>query len=129
MKHSKSKYKNRPVTIAGIRYASQKEAVRHKELLLMEKAGKIKNLRFQVGYELIPARYETYERYSEKTGKRLKDGKRCVEESCKYIADFVYQDAGTGEWIIEDSKGKRTKDYIIKRKLMLHVHGIRIHEV
>lgn len=129
MKHSKSKYKNRPVTIAGIRYASQKEAVRHKELMLLERAGKIKNLRFQVPYELIPAQYETYERYSDKTGKRLKDGKRCVEESCKYIADFVYQDVSTGEWIVEDSKGKRTKDYIIKRKLMLHVHGIRIHEV
>ena len=124
----KSKYKNRPVIIAGIRYASVKEAGRHKELMLLEKTGKIKNLRFQVPYELIPAQYETYERYGKK-GQRLKDGRRCLEQSCKYVADFVYQDAGTGEWIIEDSKGKRTTDYIIKRKLMLQVHGIRIHEV
>lgn len=124
-----SKYGNKPVKIDGLRYASMKEASRHKELMLLEKVGKIKNLRFQVAYELIPAQYETFERYSDKTGKRLKDGKRCVEESCKYIADFVYQDAGTGEWIVEDSKGKRTKDYIIKRKLMLYIHGIRVHEV
>ena len=124
----KSKYKNRPVIIAGIRYASVKEAGRHKELMLLEKAGKIKNLRFQVPYELIPAQYETYERYGKK-GQRLKDGRRCLEQSCKYVAEFVYPDAGTGEWIIEDSKGKRTTDYIIKRKLMLQVHGIRIHEV
>lgn len=129
MKHSKSKYKNRPVTIAGIRYASMKEASRHKELMLLEKAGKIKNLRFQVAYELIPAQYETFERYSDKTGKRLKDGKRCVEESCKYIADFVYFDNETKQWVVEDAKGARTKDYIIKRKLMLYIHGIRVHEV
>ena len=124
-----SKYKNKPVTIAGIRYASQKEAIRHKELMLLEKAGKIKNLRFQVAYELIPTQYETFERYSDKTGKRLKDGKRCIEESCKYIADFVYQDAGTGEWIVEDAKGHKTEAYIIKRKLLLYIHGIRIKEV
>lgn len=124
-----SKYKNKPVTIDGIRYASQKEGIRHKELMLLEKAGKIKNLRFQVPYELIPTQYETYERYSDKTGKRLKDGKRCVEEKCKYIADFVYYDNETKQWVVEDAKGARTKEYIIKRKLMLYIHGIRVHEV
>ena len=129
MKHSKSKYKNRPVTIAGIRYASMKEASRHKELMLLEKAGKIKNLRFQVPYELIPAQYETFERYSDKTGKQLKDGRRCLEQSCKYVADFVYMDCQSGELIVEDTKGKRTPEYIIKRKLMLAVHGVRIREV
>lgn len=129
MRYKRNKYGNKKCTVNGIVFDSIHEADRYKELLLLEKAGKIKDLRLQVVYELIPAQYETFERYSDKTGKRLKDGKRCVEESCKYIADFVYQDAGTGEWIVEDSKGKRTKDYIIKRKLMLYIHGIRVHEV
>jgi hypothetical protein len=35
----------------------------------------------------------------------------------------------TGETVVEDTKGFRTKDYVIKRKLMLWVHGIKIHEV
>ena len=34
-----------------------------------------------------------------------------------------------GETVVEDTKGFRTKDYIIKRKLMLQVHGIRIREI
>lgn len=78
-------------------------------------------------YELIPAQYETYERYGKK-GQRLKDGVRLLEKSVCYVADFVYTIAETGENVVEDSKGVRTKDYIIKRKLMLAVHGIRIKE-
>lgn len=46
-----------------------------------------------------------------------------------YVADFVYIDKRSGEKIVEDTKGFKTKDYIIKRKLMLHVHKIRIREV
>ena len=77
-------------------------------------------------FVLIPAQYETFERYGKK-GQRLKDGQRCIEKECAYIADFVYQQ---GEKIIvEDTKGFKTKDYIIKRKLMLYELGIRISEV
>lgn len=77
-----NKYRNRKVIQRGIKYDSAKEARRHTELLLLEKAGKINDLQSQVRFELIPAQYENYGRYSEKTGKRLKDGKRCVEQSC-----------------------------------------------
>ena len=45
-----------------------------------------------------------------------------------YIADFVYMDKD-GQQVVEDTKGVRTKEYIIKRKLMLHRYGIRIQEV
>lgn len=45
-----------------------------------------------------------------------------------YIADFVYTDAATGKLVVEDAKGMRTRDYIIKRKLMLYIHGIKIRE-
>ena len=44
-----------------------------------------------------------------------------------YIADFVYKK--NGETIVEDTKGVRTKEYIVKRKLMLWVHHITITEV
>lgn len=57
---------------------------------------------------------------------RFKPGK-LLERKCSYIADFVYWDGF--EMVVEDTKGMRTKEYIIKRKLMLYKYGIRIKEV
>jgi hypothetical protein len=128
MKYNRKYYNIKTRTSDGIVFDSHKEASRWEQLLLLQKAGKIVELKRQVKYELIPAQYETYERFS-KTGKRLKDGTRLVERKVEYIADFVYHDVDTGELIVEDTKGVKTKDYIIKRKLMMHVHGIRIREV
>ncbi|MBD5200761.1 MAG: DUF1064 domain-containing protein [Bacteroidales bacterium] len=95
-------------------HASQKEHDRANTLNMWQRAGVISNLREQVPYELIPAH-------------RFEDG--TLERGCKYIADFVYTDNETGETIVEDTKGVRTKEYVIKRKLMLFLHGIRIKEV
>lgn len=97
-------------------YDSAKEAERARVLHLLEKAGKISDLREQVRFELIPAQRENG------------DGK-VVERACFYIADFVYVDNSTGETVVEDAKGVRTDTYVIKRKLMLWVHGIKIKEV
>ena len=108
-----NKYHSKKVTIDGITFDSKKEANRYCELKLLEKAGEIDCLKRQVKYELIPAQ-------------RL-DGK-VVERAVHYIADFVYKDKD-GELIVEDTKGFRTADYIIKRKLMLWVHNIRIKEI
>lgn len=80
-----------------------------------------------VEHELISAQYESYERYS-KSGKKLKDGTRLIERKCCYISDFVYTDVEMGKTIVEDTKGFKTKDYLIKRKLMLHIHNIKIKE-
>lgn len=122
-----NKYHNKKVTTSdGIQHDSQKEARRWCELRLLERAGKITDLQRQVEFELIPAQYETYERYSKK-GKKLADGMRLVERKCCYLADFVYIE--NGEKVVEDTKGVKTKDYIIKRKLMLYVHHVRIKEV
>ena len=124
----KSKYHNiKTRALDGTVTDSIKEARRGQELLLLEKAGKITELRRQVKYELIPAQYETYERYGKK-GQRLKDGVRLLERKVEYVADFVYTITDTGENVVEDTKGVRTADYIIKRKLMLAVRGIRIKE-
>ena len=92
-------------------FDSKKERLRYQELLLLEKAGKIQGLTRQVRFELIPSQY---------------DGKKCVERACNYIADFTYWK--DGEFIVEDCKGFRTKDYIIKRKLMYYFRNIRIKE-
>jgi hypothetical protein len=128
MKYNRKYYNIKTRTSDGIVFDSHKEASRWEQLLLLQKAGKIVELKRQVKYELIPAQYETYERFS-KTGKRLKDGKRLVERKVEYIADFVYHDVDTGELIVEDTKGVKTKDYIIKRKLLLLVHGVKIREI
>ena len=117
------KYHNRKVTIDGITFDSKKGAYRYKELKLLQKAGEISDLRLQVKYILIPTQYEPGS--ISKLG-RNKKGK-VIERECSYIADFVYQE--NGETVVEDTKGMKTKDYIIKRKLMLYIHGIRIREV
>lgn len=107
-----SKYHSRKITKDGITYDSVKEYRRACELSLLESAGAIADLKRQVKFELIPS--------------QRVDGK-VVERPCTYVADFVYQEGG--KTVVEDTKGFRTKDYIIKRKLMLQVHGIRIREV
>ena len=107
-----SKYKNHKITVGGKVFDSQREYNRYRELVLLQRAGQISDLKRQVKFELIPH--------------QKADGK-VVERACTYIADFVYTE--NGGTVVEDTKGYRTKDYNIKRKLMLYVHGIRIKEV
>lgn len=125
-----SKYKAKKVTYNGEVFDSVKEYKRYLELSLLLRAGAIQDLQRQVPFELIPSQFEYIP-----TGEYYKQGERkgqpkikrvCVEESVKYFADFVYIE--NGKQVVEDSKGARTKDYIIKRKLMLWVHGIKIKE-
>lgn len=94
-------------------YDSKKEHKRANELKLMQRAGLISNLREQVKYVLIPSQRDA-------------DGK-LLEKECSYYADFVYDK--DGKTVVEDTKGVRTPEYKIKRKLMLHVHGISIVEL
>lgn len=117
------KYKNIKDTINGITFDSKREANRYAELRLLEKAGIIQNLQLQVKYVLIPAQKEP-----DTVGARggIHKGK-VIEKECSYIADFVYEE--DGKTVVEDTKGFRTKDYIIKRKLMLERYGIRIKEI
>lgn len=121
----RNKYHSKKVEADGIVFDSKKEAKRWLELSLFEKAGVISDLQRQVKYVLIPAQREP-----DTVGARggIKKGK-VIEKECAYIADFVYKDLTLNETVVEDTKGFKTKDYIIKRKLMLHVHGIRIKEI
>lgn len=108
-----NKYRSRKIQKDGLTFDSQKEYRRYNELVLLERAGQIRKLERQVKFELIPSQ-------------RI-NGK-VVERACHYIADFTYYDS-ENNYIVEDTKGFRTKDYIIKRKLMLRVFGIYIKEV
>lgn len=126
MRINYNKYHSKKTTVNGIEFDSRKESRRYQDLLLLERAGAIRNLQRQVKFVLIPAQCETFERYG-KNGQKLQDGQRTLERECSYVADFVYQ--MDGEMVVEDTKGFRTNDYIIKRKLMLYIHGIRIKEV
>ena len=128
-KHRKAnKYCNKKVIVNGEIFDSEKEYRRYRELLLLEKAGAITDLQRQVKFVLIPAQYETFERYG-KIGQRLKDGRRCIERGVDYYADFVYTE--NGQKVVEDTKSEatKTKDFVIKRKLMLYIHGIKVREV
>ncbi len=108
-----SKYHSRKVTIDGIRFDSQREASRWQQLKLLQKAGRISELERQVKYVLVPSQ-------------RDESGK-VIEKQLAYVADFRYKQGG--RTVVEDSKGYRTAEYRIKRKLMLYIHGIRIQEV
>ena len=111
-----SKYGNKKTYVDGIKFDSKKEANRYIELKTLLLAGKITGLELQKSYVLIPAQYLNI------NGKR-----KCIERPLKYVADFVYHQ--DGKTVVEDVKGRKTPAYIIKRKLMLWVNGIKISEV
>lgn len=109
-----SKYGSKKVVdSAGRKFDSKREQKRFVELSHLQAAGHISNLKTQVRFELVP--------------KQEKPGGGC-ERPVHYVADFVYTTRG-GEQVVEDTKGFRTPDYVIKRKLLLKVHGIQIQEV
>lgn len=118
-----NKYRNSKTIVDGKEFASRKEARRYQELKLLEQCGDIENLDCQVKYVLIPTQREP-----DIIGVRggVKKGK-VIEKEVSYIADFVYiQD---GQLVVEDTKGFKTKEYIIKRKMMLYLYGIKIREI
>lgn len=102
-----NKYHAKKVQFDGLWFSSIFERDRYIQLKELEKLGVISNLQTQVKYEVIP--------------------KQIGERSAHYIADFVYEH--NGNIVVEDTKGYRTPDYILKRKLMLWVNGIKIQEV
>ena len=99
-----------------VKFDSRKEARRYDELRLLERAHQISDLQRQVKFVLIPAQ-------------RDPKGK-LIERQCYYVADFTYKDS-SGRLVVEDTKSEatRTPVYVVKRKLMLWVHGIRIREI
>ena len=112
-------------------FDSKHEALRYQELKFMQKAGEISLLQRQVRYELVPEQREKSARLYTKGAKAGQPVPgRLIEKPVYYIADFVYKDKD-GNTVVEDTKSTatKTKDYVIKRKLMLWRHGIKVQEV
>lgn len=113
-----NKYSARKCEVDGITFASRHEAKRYRELRLLEKAGEISNLNWQVKFDLLPSQHGS-------------DGK-VIERGVQYIADFTYFDKNN-EWVVEDAKGCKTGTayavFVLKRKMMLYFHGIKVVEV
>lgn len=103
-----SKYHAQPVVVDGIRFDSKRETARWSQLVLLQRAGEISDLRRQVPFVLIP---------------KSDNGREIV-----YKADFVYRDKSGAE-IVEDAKGVRTDVYRLKKRLMAEKYGIIIREV
>lgn len=100
-----NKFGAKAIEIDGHRFPSRKEGRRYCVLKQLERAGLISNLRLQVPYKLVV------------------NGVLVSE----YVADFVYDNAEAKD-IVEDVKGHRTREYLMKRKLMKACHGITILE-
>ena len=104
-----NKYRNIPVVIDGIRFASKAEGRRYSELKLLEKAGEISKLELQPRYKII------------------------VEGIliCTYVADFKFEQrhkSGMFFTVVEDVKGILTPIYKLKKKLVKAVCGVDIKE-
>lgn len=120
----KTKYRNQPTARGALRFDSKKEAGRFDELVLLQNAGKIRDLKLQPQFTL-------QESYVTPDGERVR--------SIRYVADFSYKrptapDAqGTVHWVpvVEDVKSTatRTAQYKIKRKMFREKYGFEITEV
>lgn len=98
------KYRNKPTLVDGVTFHSKKEARRYEALKVLQAAGKLRELKHQVRFDL-----------------RVKGFLVCA-----YIADFCYIE--DEKQVVEDTKGVRTEVYQIKKKLMKAVHGLEILE-
>lgn len=107
-----SKYHNKKVTFDGITFDSIKEKNYYIKLKMMQDSGKISDLKLQTPFVLI----ETF-KLEDKTYRQT-----------KYIADFTYIDEN-GKYHVVDTKGFRTPEYKLKKKLMAWKYGIEIEEV
>ena len=94
-----SKYRNRKIVVDNIKFDSNLEAERYRQLKLLQRAKQISNLRLQVPFLL----QEGFK----------KNGK--THRKIEYIADFVYEE--NGQTIVEDTKGMKTETFKIKQKL------------
>lgn len=104
------KYGNTKTDMDGIIFDSKKEASRYRELKLMQNSGEIDNLELQPVYRF------------ELNGVKI----------ARYTPDFRYEDTRTGEVVVEDvkaaSKAARSRDYVLRKKMLKAFFGIDVKE-
>ncbi len=99
-----NKYRNKKVVVDGEEFDSIRESQRYKELKLLERAGKIKNLELQPRFLLQDS--------FKKNGR--------VFREIEYVADFQYIE--NGKTIVEDVKGMQTDVFKLKHKIFEKVY-------
>lgn len=94
-----------------IKFGSKKEAAYYDQLMTLEKAGTVRNVKLQYQFLLKPAYTDAY------TGERFR--------AISYLADFVFDRLEGETWrkVVIDTKGggrkgTETKTFIMKRKLL-----------
>lgn len=121
-----NKYKNKKTEVDGKLFDSKKEAKYYMYLKELEDRGKIKDLRRQVRYELVPAVYREEVKHLKTKDKIVN---RCIQRPICYDADFVYIDNDDDKEYVIDVKGGRatqTPVFKLKRKMMLALKGIQV---
>ena len=110
-----SKYHNKKIIIDGIKFDSKKEGNYYLKLKMLEKAGKIKDLKLQVPFVLL----ETF-KVDDRTYRKT-----------KYIADFTYYDDKDKLHVIDvkSEATRKDKTYQLKKKLLAWKYGLEIEEV
>ncbi len=99
-----SKYRNQPVVVDGVRFASKKEARQDAKLLLRQQHGQIRGLQRQVPFPFVVNGTEVAE----------------------YIADWTYWEGDA--FIVHDAKGRKTDVYKLKKRLLKALFGLEIRE-
>jgi hypothetical protein len=101
------------------RFDSKREHKQFYELLLRQRIGEIRNLQRQVKFKFGDL----------ETGRHvLTEGNRTLS----YLADYTFEELGKdGDWsyVVADSKGCKTKEYLIKKALMRYFYNINIREM
>lgn len=94
----KSKYRAIPTFVGTTRFASKAEAARYETLLILEKAGKITDIKLQPRFELVAG--------------------------IKYVADFSYYEVPKSQerFVVEDVKGMPTPVFKLKEKMFRHFY-------
>lgn len=111
--YKQSKYKSKKVIYDGIEFDSKKEGAYYLKLKTLENFGQIKDLELQKEYELQPSF-----KLNGKTYRKI-----------TYKADFVYYSLIDNKIHVVDVKGFKTKEYLLKKKMLAYKYNIEIEEV
>lgn len=99
--YMRNKYGNSRINTAEGAFDSKLELLQYESLRLLERANTIRDLQRQVRI-------------------KLGNAKEC---RVAYIADFAYFDIVKNIYVLHDSKGFETKEFILKKKWLLDSYG------
>lgn len=111
MSHARSKYGNTRTRVGELAFDSKAEAAEWVKLSALARKGVIRNLTRQVSYLLTVNGVDV----------------------CTYRSDFEWDEVeGTTpemRHVVSDKKGYRTREYLIKKRLMKACYGIDVREL